>query len=359
MTDYKSDVISVQQLVEQGIVALKAGDKSKAFATLTQALALDPQNEQAWIWLSGVCARDAERKFCMERVIEINHNSEVALSGLNKLPADIRSESPLPKRPLKSSNPKCAYPGCEIKVSKPDHKYCQEHWKAKNSRVVSESKEEYGVVALLSATAIGEKIDLSVRKVNLILSELGWITREKKGWVPTSQGIALGAVQKIYSQTGIPFVYWPKSIIENKVFLSTIADFNGEQTLSTSTNQDDIADFRNKFPPKHRATDGHWVRSKAELLIDNWLYVSGIAHAYERRLPIEEEAYCDFYIPEGKVYLEYWGLERDPKYEARMKVKIELYEKYGLNLLELTDDHIRNLDDYLPTKLLEFNLIVS
>ncbi|MBK8822152.1 MAG: hypothetical protein IPN58_05960 [Anaerolineales bacterium] len=63
--------------------------------------------------------------------------------------------------------------------------------------------------------------------------------------------------------------------------------------------------FREKFTPTHRATDGHWVRSKAEMLIDNWLYMSGVVHGYERQLPVEEELYCDFYIPEGKVYIEY------------------------------------------------------
>ena len=36
------------------------------------------------------------------------------------------------------------------------------------------------------------------------------------------------------------------------------------------------------------------VRSKAEQIIDNWLYHKGIVHAYERRVPIEEEVYCDF-----------------------------------------------------------------
>jgi hypothetical protein len=48
------------------------------------------------------------------------------------------------------------------------------------------------------------------------------------------------------------------------------------------------------------------VRSRAEVLIDNWLYMQGIVHAYERRLPIEEECYCDFYLPKG-VYIEFWA----------------------------------------------------
>ena len=51
----------------------------------------------------------------------------------------------------------------------------------------------------------------------------------------------------------------------------------------------DQKDFREKFPAKYRATDGHLVRSRAEMLIDNWLYMSGIVHAVERKLPIEED----------------------------------------------------------------------
>ena len=96
------------------------------------------------------------------------------------------------------------------------------------------------------------------------------------------------------------------------------------------------------------------------MLVDNWLYTQEIVHAYERKLPIDEEAYCDFYIPSGKkVYIECWGMENDPKYAARKKVKIELYRKYGYNLIELTDEHIRNLDDYLPKMLLKFDVVVS
>ncbi|MDZ4212516.1 MAG: hypothetical protein U1C59_12470, partial [Methylotenera sp.] len=114
-----------------------------------------------------------------------------------------------------------------------------------------------------------------------------------------------------------------------------------------------------KFKPTHRAMDGHWVRSKAEGLIDNWLYMLGIVHAYERLLPVEEELYCDFYVPAGKVYIEFWGLENDPKYRERKEKKKQIYKKYGFNLIELNDEHIQNLDDYLPKMLLKFNVIVD
>ena len=118
----------------------------------------------------------------------------------------------------------------------------------------------------------------------------------------------------------------------------------------------EVKGFREKFEAKLRTTDGHFVRSKAEMLIDNWLYMAEIVHAYERKLPIEEDIYCDFYIPTGKVYIEYWGYENDQKYLARKKTKQEIYQKYGFNLIEVEDKDVQNLDDILPRFLLKFGV---
>jgi len=110
-------------------------------------------------------------------------------------------------------------------------------------------------------------------------------------------------------------------------------------------------DFREKFPATIRAEDGHKVRSRAEQLIDNWLYHKGIVHAYERRVPIEEEVYSDFFIPIGqKVWIEFWGLN-EIKYKKRREIKKSFYKKYNKILIELTDKDIEKLDDIMPIKL--------
>ncbi|WP_231514963.1 hypothetical protein [Oceanobacillus salinisoli] len=159
-----------------------------------------------------------------------------------------------------------------------------------------------------------------------------------------------------YDKTGVPYDNWPESILQNKRLIETVNEINGVETKSESTNEEDSLGFREKFVATHRAADGHYVRSRAEMLIDNWLYMSEIAHAYERKLPIEEDVYSDFYLPVGKVYIEYWGLENDPKYSQRKLDKLKIYEKYGFNLIELQDADIQNLDDILPKKLLKFGI---
>ena len=46
------------------------------------------------------------------------------------------------------------------------------------------------------------------------------------------------------------------------------------------------------------------------------------------------------------------------KYLERKKKKLELYNKYELKFIELNDNDIMNLDDYLPKKLLKFGIKV-
>ncbi|WP_139326349.1 hypothetical protein [Azonexus hydrophilus] len=272
----------------------------------------------------------------------------------------------------KKDLPNCSVAGCKKPVSKAGYSLCYEHWlSAKKSPKAAESspslpeKKPEKASSLLSSTGLGERLGLSSQKINQVLAELGWIHRERKGWVPTEQGLKLKAEAKEHHQTGIPFVLWPESLLSSRILTNTVKELSGakasEQAEQPQAQVPDPASpgFREKFAPTHRATDGHWVRSKAEALIDNWLYMSGLVHAYERQLPVEEELYCDFYIPGGKVYIEYWGLENDPKYAARKATKIDIYKKYNFNLIELTDDHVRNLDDHLPKMLLKYNVIVN
>jgi len=180
-----------------------------------------------------------------------------------------------------------------------------------------------------SSTKIGSKYNLSARKINLILLEIGFIERYLKGWTITVLGSKNGGVQKENSKNGIPYVEWDESIFTSSAFLSALKEVNGEAGESTQQEIGNTKDskFREKFVAKHRATDGHMVRSKAEMLIHNWLYMAEIVHAYERKLPIEEEIYCDFYIPTGKVYIEFWGLENDPRYAKRKEIKKKVFTK--------------------------------
>ena len=214
---------------------------------------------------------------------------------------------------------------------------------------------------MVSATKMGEKFGISANKLNYLFSELGWVNKSLKGWLVTEQGLKQGALQSEDPLSGVPYVRWPETITQSRLLVNSINDITGSNAplLISSHDSNTVStamEFKEKFEAKHRATDGHYVRSKAQTMIDNWLYIAEIVHAYERKLPIEENVYCDFYIPTGKVYIEYWGYDNDPKYLARKEKKLAVYEKYGFKLIELDDTDVQNLDDILPRLLLKFGV---
>lgn len=218
---------------------------------------------------------------------------------------------------------------------------------------------------LLNATAIGKYFNISSQRLNLILAELGWIEKDISGWTVTKLGKTLGGRQYEHETSGGNYVLWADNILQNKNLTSVFKEIPtaAEQQRVQQIEKDTLPvkspdNFREKFPATLRTKDGHMVRSRAEVIIDNALYDYKLAHAYERKLPIDEDVYSDFFIPTENVYIEFWGMEDDPKYSERKKAKKAIYEKYDFKLIELNDHDISNLDDNLPKKLLKFNIKV-
>lgn len=93
----------------------------------------------------------------------------------------------------------------------------------------------------------------------------------------------MGGLQSRDKKSGVPFVRWPGTIINNKILISNINETKGDAPTPTPDQPVNVAtdaiSFRDKFPPTHGTQDGHYVRSKSEIIIDNWLYVSKIVHA--------------------------------------------------------------------------------
>jgi hypothetical protein len=93
-------------LLEQGIAAAKAGDKSTARRLLTRAVRRNPGSEAAWLWLSSVLDTPQGRVFCLRKVVEINPRNLVAQKGLAALEAELSALAPAapveePPRPEK------------------------------------------------------------------------------------------------------------------------------------------------------------------------------------------------------------------------------------------------------------------
>ncbi|HSD83689.1 MAG TPA: tetratricopeptide repeat protein [Anaerolineae bacterium] len=87
-----SEPSTIDALLKQGIAAARAGRKDEARQQLLQIIELDEENEQAWLWLSGVVESDADRRVCLENVLTINPANAAAQKGLRLL--DERAPKP-------------------------------------------------------------------------------------------------------------------------------------------------------------------------------------------------------------------------------------------------------------------------
>ena len=108
-----------------------------------------------------------------------------------------------------------------------------------------------------------------------------------------------------------------------------------------------------KRPTSFICLDKHKVRSKGELIIDNHLYRLGIKHIYEEKVSVRGKPIKSYgYLPEYKVYIEYWGFY-GKLYERRKQEKIQLYKKGKLELISIEDimftDIYPNLEHELMT----------
>lgn len=267
----------------------------------------------------------------------------------------------------------CSVEGCKSPVQKPGHTLCLPHWK-ESRQTAKESAASYVVTpqpttshdtnnTTLTSTLLGEHFNLEAKHINRVLLDIGWIEKEGNGWKPSELGEKLKAQKQTYFKNGNSYIVWHKDICKSRILQNAISEFRSIEVelppiTKISSMPEEAADktkgFRERFPPPIRASDGHMVRSRAEAMIDGFLYGNRIVHAYEPLVPVKQEMYCDFYLPECGIYIEYWGLESDPKYKAKKEKKLEIYRQNDLRLIEIKDEHIANLDDYLMGQLVKF-----
>ena len=78
---------SLEEMLNQGIAAVKAGKMKEAQDWLVALLQIDRYNEQGWLWLSGAADNDQDRLECIQEVLKINPDNVFAQRGLAALQA--------------------------------------------------------------------------------------------------------------------------------------------------------------------------------------------------------------------------------------------------------------------------------
>ncbi len=83
-------------LIEQAIQALQAGDRQRAQGLLTQRLAAEPKDGQAWQWLAECLSDNEKKRYCLERALALqpeNAQAHQALAQLAATPPEVSQPS--------------------------------------------------------------------------------------------------------------------------------------------------------------------------------------------------------------------------------------------------------------------------
>ena len=110
--------MDIDTTLDQAIVAVQEGRKAEARQLLESVLDADERNEKAWLWLGSVVDSDEERIICLENVLTINPNNEMARQGLAVLRAEAAAKQPaapdtaetLPEPAVEESQPPVPVP---------------------------------------------------------------------------------------------------------------------------------------------------------------------------------------------------------------------------------------------------------
>lgn len=100
-------------------------------------------------------------------------------------------------------------------------------------------------------------------------------------------------------------------------------------------------------PPFYEATDGHFLDSSYELVLDEWLYSHGIRHDVHGYIDRSRWKYrYDFKI--DNTYIEIWGYSRNNRteigkeYNEKRKLKEQIYYELKADLISLELEFFAN-----------------
>jgi hypothetical protein len=87
--------------LQDAINAIQAGDHTGGKALLAKLLQQDPNNEAAWIWMSGTVEEIDQRRYCLEKALAINPANVTAQAGLIRMgfqPPTVTPPTPLARQ---------------------------------------------------------------------------------------------------------------------------------------------------------------------------------------------------------------------------------------------------------------------
>ncbi len=183
-----------------------------------------------------------------------------------------------------------------------------------------------------SSAKLAAELTLLESEFCALLQACGYLQPWQGGWWVTAEGRGIGGCQGVSVAEGLPIGRWPRSVLTNARFLAALSDYRGGEAERRSTHNS-VESFKRRFDAKYRTLDGHYVCTRAQLTLANFLYLHGVAYACFLPLPGEAELIAPFYLPLADIYLEPPTEVPDEDHAARLA----WYQARGVHWLALDE----------------------
>ena len=213
---------------------------------------------------------------------------------------------------------------------------------------------------------------LSARQINRTLAELGLQRRSCSGLQLTALGASFGGRRELHDEYALSVITWPHELVDDPVLHRELNRLAGEDLAAPEARQSAPAARSQAMPDlfapagetaargagsaPRQALDGHAVDSLLQRRVCDWLYEAQLAHARDRRLPVDENVSADFYVPAAGLYIECW--ERDvPTAELTRRLRTrEVCRERQLAYQEVAAADLERIDELLTGRLRELGL---
>ena len=138
---------------------------------------------------------------------------------------------------------------------------------------------------------------------------------------------------------------------ENKEYISLFDEIKRERGISIKAAE--IMERGENAEPSFKTKTGHLVRTRAEMMIANFLFDNNLLFQYNAvaTWADKDDFRASFYIPKLDLYIDHHPYDYIKEYQKVMKAKIKQYEKHKKKQIYISSEDEKNIEDAMKLKL--------
>ncbi len=138
---------------------------------------------------------------------------------------------------------------------------------------------------------------------------------------------------------------------ENREAVPLFDEIKKEKGIAVKVSE--IMDRMENAEPMYRTKTGHMVKTKAEMMIANFLFDNNLLFQYNTIATWAEkdDFRANFYVPKLDLYIDHYPYDNLKDYQKLMKARVKQYDRHKKKCIYLTSEDEKNIEDAIRLKM--------